>query len=169
MQDTLKIANHLTAHRQKRGLSAADLAQRAGIGRQTVYAIESGTYMPNTAVALRLARTLEVGVEDLFSLPSDAPAAPLPTEQVTLLPHPDTPRAGDPMQLCRVDRRTIASSPSPSPLKPRSERSSSFTANTVRPTASSWPAAIRASRCSPAMCSAPEWNWSSRNATVPRP
>jgi len=71
--------------------------------------------MPNTAVALRLARTLEVGVEDLFSLPSDAPAAPLPTEQVTLLPHPDTPRAGDPMQLCRVDRRTIASSPSPVP------------------------------------------------------
>jgi putative molybdopterin biosynthesis protein len=115
MQDNRNIANHLTAHRQKRGLSAAELAQRAGIGRQTVYAIESGSYMPNTAVALRLARTLEVKVEDLFSLPSDAPAAPLPTEQVTLLPQPDAPRAGDPMQLCRVDRRTIASSPSPVP------------------------------------------------------
>ena len=115
MKDNRKIANHLTAHRQKRGFSAADLAQRAGISRQTIYAIESGSYVPNTAVALRLARTLEVGVEDLFSLTSDAPAAPLPTEQVTLLPHPDTPRAGDPMQLCRVDRRTIASSPSPVP------------------------------------------------------
>ena len=115
MQDNRNIANHLTAYRQKRGLSAADLAQRAGISRQTIYAIESGSYVPNTAVALRLARTLEVAVEDLFSLPSDAPAAPLPTEQVTLLPHPDTPRAGDPVQLCRVDRRTIASSPSPVP------------------------------------------------------
>jgi molybdate-binding protein/DNA-binding XRE family transcriptional regulator len=115
MKDNRNIANHLTAHRQKRGFSAADLAQRAGISRQTIYAIESGSYVPNTAVALRLARTLEVGVEDLFSLPADAPATPLATEQVTLLPQPDPPRAGDPMQLCRVDRRTIASSPSPVP------------------------------------------------------
>ncbi len=78
MKDNRPIANHLTAHRQKRGFSAADLAQHAGISRQTVYAIESGSYVPNTAVALRLARTLEVNVEDLFALPSDAPAAPLP-------------------------------------------------------------------------------------------
>jgi len=115
MKDTRSIANHLTAHRQKRGFSAADLAQRAGISRQTIYAIESGSYIPNTAVALRLARTLEVGVEDLFSLRADAAAAPLATEQVTLLPQPESPRAGDPMQLCRVDRRTVASSPSPVP------------------------------------------------------
>jgi putative molybdopterin biosynthesis protein len=115
MQDSRTIANHLTVHRQKRGFSAADLAQRAGISRQTIYAIESGSYVPNTAVALRLARTLEVSVEDLFSLPSGAPAALLPTEHVTLLLQPDPPRAGDPMQLCRVDRRTMASSPSPIP------------------------------------------------------
>jgi molybdate-binding protein/DNA-binding XRE family transcriptional regulator len=115
MKDNRNIANHLTAHRQKRGFSAAELAQRAGISRQTIYAIESGSYVPNTAVALRLARMLEVGVEDLFSLAADAPAAPLSTEQVTLLPQPDSPRAGDPMQLCRVDRRTLASSPSPVP------------------------------------------------------
>jgi molybdate-binding protein/DNA-binding XRE family transcriptional regulator len=115
MKDNREIANHLTAHRQKRGFSAAELAQRAGISRQTIYAIESGSYVPNTAVALRLARTLEVRVEDLFSFASDTADTPLPTEQVTLLPHPDTPRAGDPMQLCRVDRRTIASAPSPVP------------------------------------------------------
>jgi molybdate-binding protein/DNA-binding XRE family transcriptional regulator len=115
MQDNRNIANHLTALRQKRGLSAAGLAQRAGISRQTVYAIESGSYVPNTAVALRLARTLEATVEDIFALPSGEPAAPLPTGQVTLLPHPDAPRAGDPMQLCRVDHRTMASSPSPVP------------------------------------------------------
>jgi len=115
MQDSPNIANHLTALRQKRGFSAADLARRTGISRQTIYAIESGSYMPNTAVALRLARMLEVHVEDLFSLPADEPAVPLATEQVTLLPHPDAPRTGDPMQLCRVDRRTVASSPSPVP------------------------------------------------------
>jgi putative molybdopterin biosynthesis protein len=115
MKDNPGITNHLTALRQKRGFSAAELAHRVGISRQTIYAIESGSYVPNTAVALRLARTLEARVEDLFSFPSDAAAAPIPTEQVTLLPHPDTPRAGDPMQLCRVDRRTVASSPAPVP------------------------------------------------------
>src|ERR1039457_2513311 len=115
MKDNRNIATHLTAHRQKRGFSAAELAQRTGISRQTIYAIESGSYVPNTAVALRLARTLEVSVEDLFTLPSGPAADPRPTEHVTLLPHPAPPRAGDPMQLCRVDRRTMASSPSPIP------------------------------------------------------
>jgi molybdate-binding protein/DNA-binding XRE family transcriptional regulator len=110
-----RVENRLAQVRKTRGVGASDLARRVHVSRQTIYAIESGSYVPNTAVALRLARTLEVNVEDLFSLPSDAPAAPLPTEQVTLLPQPDTPRAGDPMQLCRVDRRTIASSPSPVP------------------------------------------------------
>jgi putative molybdopterin biosynthesis protein len=114
MQDSPNIANHVTAYRQKRGLPAAELARRAGISRQTIYAIEAGSYVPNTAVALRLAQTLEVTVEDLFSLPSGTPAAALPTEQVTLLDS-DNPRAGDPLQLCRVDRRLVASSPSPVP------------------------------------------------------
>lgn len=115
MQDNRKIANHLTAHRQKRGFSASDLARRAGISRQTIYAIESGSYVPNTAVALRLARTLEITVEDLFSLPAEPPLGALPTEQVALLPQPESPRAGDPVQLCCVDRQMVASPPSPVP------------------------------------------------------
>ena len=115
MQDDRKIANHLTAHRQKRGFSAADLARRAGISRQTIYAIESGSYVPNTAVALRLARTLEITVEDLFSLPAEPPLGALPTEQVALLPQPESPHAGDPVQLCRVDRQMVASPSSPVP------------------------------------------------------
>ena len=114
MHDNRDIANHLTTYRQKRGLSAAELAQRTGISRQTIYAIESGSYVPNTVVALRLARTLEVAVEEIFSLSADAPAAPA-SDQVTLLPQPAPPQAGDPMQLCRVDSRTIASAPSPMP------------------------------------------------------
>jgi DNA-binding XRE family transcriptional regulator len=38
------------------------------VSRQTIYAIESGTYVPNTEVALHLARELEVTVDELFSL-----------------------------------------------------------------------------------------------------
>ncbi|MGO4880844.1 MAG: substrate-binding domain-containing protein [Bryobacteraceae bacterium] len=115
MQDNHDIASHLTAYRQKRGIAAAELARRAGISRQTIYAIESGAYVPNTAVALRLARTLETSVEDLFSLPSDAAGEPVAAEEATVLPQPEKPAAGDPVQLCRVDQRTIASSPSPIP------------------------------------------------------
>ena len=44
--------------------------------RQAIYAIEAGTYMPNTAVALRLARVLDTSVEDLFALDEEeTPAA----------------------------------------------------------------------------------------------
>ena len=46
----------------------ADLARSVDVSRQTIYAIEAGTYVPNTEVALNLARELEVTVEELFSL-----------------------------------------------------------------------------------------------------
>src|ERR1700758_1189832 len=81
-----EIETNLGQLRQKRGFSAIQLAQITGVSRQTIYAIEAGTYVPNTAVALRLARALETKVEDLFTLPDDEPAPELPTTQVNLLP-----------------------------------------------------------------------------------
>ena len=53
--------------RRSRGLSQARIAELVGVKRQAIYDIESGRYMPNTAVALRLARHLGCRVEDLFS------------------------------------------------------------------------------------------------------
>jgi len=58
--------NNLLEMRQKRGLSAAELAAEVGISRQTIYAMEAGNYVPNTIVALKLARALGAKVEDLF-------------------------------------------------------------------------------------------------------
>jgi molybdate-binding protein/DNA-binding XRE family transcriptional regulator len=98
-----EIANYLAAAREKRGISAAALASQIGISRQTVYA-----YTPNTAVALRLARALDVGVEELFSLD---PAEPAPRKATAL---PGTP-PGASVQLCRVEDRLVASAPSPGP------------------------------------------------------
>jgi putative molybdopterin biosynthesis protein len=69
----MPIQNRLAALRQSRGVSAAALAARAGVTRQTIYAIEAGSYVPNTVVALRLAREFEVAVEDLFSLDETPP------------------------------------------------------------------------------------------------
>jgi putative molybdopterin biosynthesis protein len=109
-----EIENHLAALRQRRGISAAHLARVVGVTRQTIYAMEAGSYVPNTAVALRLARALEVSVEDLFTLPQ-AESAGLRSEEATLLPGSEALQPGQPVQLCRVNKRLVASPPSPLP------------------------------------------------------
>jgi len=109
------IETNLAALRQKRGLSAAHLARTVGVSRQTVYAIEAGSYVPNTTVALKLARVLEVRVEELFALPGDLPAPEFRLEQALLLPGLEAPLEGQPVELCRVDHRMVASPPSPVP------------------------------------------------------
>ena len=104
------MINRLTETRKARGLSAIDLAAQAGVTRQAIYAIEAGTYMPNTAVALRLARALETSVEDLFSLdPEENSGAALRTFE----PLDDAaPSAkGEPIQICRVGRRSVGVAP----------------------------------------------------------
>ncbi|MGA2598832.1 MAG: substrate-binding domain-containing protein [Bryobacteraceae bacterium] len=108
-----RIENNLAKLRQKRGISAAHLAQLIGVSRQTIYAMEAGTYVPNTVVALKLARVLETVVEDLFVLQDDAAAADPHTEEVALLAGSDPLESGQPVQLCMVDKRVMASAPSP--------------------------------------------------------
>lgn len=65
------IENRLRVLRQDKGLSQAALAERAGVTRQAIYAIEMNEYLPSTAIALRLAEILGCRVEDLFSLASE--------------------------------------------------------------------------------------------------
>src|SRR5258708_33140702 len=107
------VENNLAHLRQKRGLSASNLAKQVGVSRQTIYAMEAASYVPNTTVALKLARALETTVEDLFSLPGDAPAPNLRAEEVALLPDSGVSEAGQAVQLCRVGKRIMASIPSP--------------------------------------------------------
>jgi putative molybdopterin biosynthesis protein len=105
-----EVENNLAALRRKRGLSAVALAAAAGVTRQTIYAMEAGTYVPNTAVALRLARALDCTVEELFALAAEETA----TRHATLLGGTEAPAAGA-VQLCMVDKRLMASAPSPLP------------------------------------------------------
>ena len=51
-------AEALRRARIRCGISQSDLARRAGISRQALSAIESGTYQPSVGVALALAREL---------------------------------------------------------------------------------------------------------------
>jgi molybdate-binding protein/DNA-binding XRE family transcriptional regulator len=102
------ITNNLAALRKQRAVSASVLAGLAGISRQTIYAIESGSYIPNTAVALRLARALSVSMEDLFSL-QDPVATPAElSAKAVLLPLAEEFQPGQPVRLCQVGERSVA-------------------------------------------------------------
>jgi molybdate-binding protein/DNA-binding XRE family transcriptional regulator len=68
---TEPLESQVRLRRLQAGLSQQDLAERAGLTRQAISAIEGGKYVPNTVVALRLARILGCRVEDLFGLPDD--------------------------------------------------------------------------------------------------
>ena len=71
-----RVENRLAKIRKSRGVGASDLARRVNVSRQTIYAIEAGTYVPNTEVALNLARELEVTVDELFSLQRGSQKSP---------------------------------------------------------------------------------------------
>lgn len=62
-----KITCHVKAYRQAKGWSQAQLADSVGVKRQAIYDIESGRYLPNTGVAIRMAKILDCTVETLFS------------------------------------------------------------------------------------------------------
>ena len=102
----MSVSNNVAELRRKRGIAAADLARRTGISRPTIYAIEAGKYVPNTAVALRMAHILETTVEDLFAIADEPPGKPA-TAAPELIPSPDFAR-GAPVRLCRVDHRLLA-------------------------------------------------------------
>ncbi len=69
-----QIRNRLRDVRIAQGLTQQALARKAGLTRQTVGAIEAGDYGPSLEVGLRLARALDVSLDDIFSLsPPDAP------------------------------------------------------------------------------------------------
>jgi putative molybdopterin biosynthesis protein len=74
----METGTHLKEIRDRRGISVAALAKLTHITRQTIYAIEAGNYIPNTTVALQLAKILEVRIEELFSLEPETTAAPKP-------------------------------------------------------------------------------------------
>lgn len=60
------IGQRLRSRRKERGWSQAELAERAGISRAAVSAIEIDRLVPSVTAAMGLARALAVTVEDLF-------------------------------------------------------------------------------------------------------
>jgi putative transcriptional regulator len=66
------LKSHLKQHRARLELTQQELAKRAGVRRQTIIAIEKGHYVPSALLAFRIARVLEMKVDDLFELVDEA-------------------------------------------------------------------------------------------------
>jgi len=67
------VKNAVRTRREDRRWSQGDLAERLGVSRQTVNAIETEKYDPSLPLAFRIAQLFGERIEDLFS--PDAAAA----------------------------------------------------------------------------------------------
>ena len=60
------MKNRLRELRGERNWSQADLAEHAGVSRQTINAIETEKYDPSLPLAFTLARIFKLKIEDMF-------------------------------------------------------------------------------------------------------
>lgn len=73
MKLDVNLCNNLKSIRTRLGMSQQDLANIAGVTRQSIGGVESGQYAPSVAMSLRLAKALGCQVEDLFWFEEDLP------------------------------------------------------------------------------------------------
>ena len=66
--DATLLKNSLKQHRSAKHMTQAELGMAIGVSRKTINTIENGVFVPSTILALKLAQSFEVTVEELFSL-----------------------------------------------------------------------------------------------------
>jgi len=67
------VMNSIRALRFAHGeMTQADLAERIGVTRQTVIAIEQGKYSPSLEVAFQIAHVFGVPLDDVFQYPNSS-------------------------------------------------------------------------------------------------
>lgn len=62
------MKNNLRVERARVRMTQQDLADKTGVTRQTIVAIEQGKFNPSTVLALKMARVFGVTIETLFEL-----------------------------------------------------------------------------------------------------
>ncbi len=66
------IKNRLRVLRAERRWSQAELAERVGVSRQAVNAVETGKHDPSLTLAFALAGAFELRIEDVFDPDGEA-------------------------------------------------------------------------------------------------
>ena len=64
----LKMNNKIRVARAEARMTQQQLAEAAGVSRQTINAIESGKFVPSTVLALKMAKIFNRPVEEIFQL-----------------------------------------------------------------------------------------------------
>ena len=64
------MINRLKVLRAERDWSQSDLAERLGVSRQSVNAIETGKYDPSLPLAFRIAHLFDLPIEAIFTAPT---------------------------------------------------------------------------------------------------
>lgn len=62
MKNTIRIDRAIA------NITQAELAEKIGVSRQTINAIESNKYVPSTVLALKIARLFGKKVDEIFQL-----------------------------------------------------------------------------------------------------
>jgi putative transcriptional regulator len=62
------MKNKIKQFRQKINLTQEELAERAGVRRETIVFLEQGKYNPSLRLAMSIARELKTTIEELFFL-----------------------------------------------------------------------------------------------------
>jgi putative transcriptional regulator len=63
-----EMKNNIRVERARLKITQQELAERTGVSRQTIHAIEAGKYVPSTLLALKIARVCSAAVEEVFVL-----------------------------------------------------------------------------------------------------
>lgn len=66
-----ELNNRLKVLRAEKDWTQADLALAVGVSRKTINTIERGVFAPSAILALKIARSFDVAVEEAFSLVED--------------------------------------------------------------------------------------------------
>ncbi len=62
------MKNSIKVQRAIFDMTQADLAERIGVSRQTINAMEKNKYVPSTVLSLKIARLFKKPVEEIFFL-----------------------------------------------------------------------------------------------------
>jgi molybdate-binding protein/DNA-binding XRE family transcriptional regulator len=106
----IEIRNNLAKLRVMRGFGATQLAAEVGVSRQTIYAMEAGSYVPNTAVSLKLARVFEVQVDEIFQIANKKDRSTKIAEAI-FLGGLEATQPRNSLRLCNVNGQVIAVPP----------------------------------------------------------
>ena len=72
MTKPTRITNSIRALRFAHGeMTQAQLAERIGVTRQTVIAIEQGRYSPSLEMAFQISRVFRVPLDEVFQYPEE--------------------------------------------------------------------------------------------------